>query len=67
MWIHENIAHLSQPLLLSWNILSTKFNTGMLKFGGVHCKERVTEQKFRKNQNAKIREMVKQTQEHIFQ
>lgn len=31
--------HLSQPLLFNWKTLSTKFNRGTLRFGGVHCKK----------------------------
>lgn len=35
----KKLTCLSQPLLLSWNTLSTKFNNGTLTLGGAHCKE----------------------------
>lgn len=34
----QSITNLSQPLHFSWNILSTRFNSGTLTFVGIHCK-----------------------------
>lgn len=36
LYKQRKLSHLSQPLLFSWKMLSTRFNTGKLKFGGTH-------------------------------